>query len=124
MKPIRRVWYWICVFFAYWYIRCRIYKFWSWAYRRIYERKYDGTPIAVYPDLQALSEFIDGCKWKKDSWRELFDVNVHGAMLWNAVLAVVFAACRRAIARAFEGVTDAERKQVLVGNAARLYNLK
>ena len=30
---------------------------------------------------------------------------------------------RRAIARAFDGVPDAERKQVLVGNAARLYNL-
>jgi predicted TIM-barrel fold metal-dependent hydrolase len=30
---------------------------------------------------------------------------------------------RRAIARAFGGVPDNERKQVLAGNAARLYNL-
>jgi len=73
VRPLHRLWYWVCVFFAYWYLRLRIYKYWSLVYRRIYESQYDGVPIAVYPDLQALATFVAGQRWEKDSWRELFD---------------------------------------------------
>lgn len=73
MKPFHRLWYWLCAFFAYWYLRLRIYKYWSLLYRRIYERQYDGVPIAVHPDLQALAGFVARQKWQKDSVRELFD---------------------------------------------------
>jgi len=55
----------------YWYSRLCL--LWSWLYRCLYQRKYRSVPIEEMGTPDAVQGRLNILKWKKDSFRELWD---------------------------------------------------
>ena len=71
---MRSIWLFICRLFSFLYMRLSGYKYWSYLYRAVWERKFRKIPIIIFENLNQLIVFVGGGgRWRKDSWRALFD---------------------------------------------------
>jgi hypothetical protein len=67
-------WAFLCRLGVWLYIATRWYKFRSWVYRWMFERRFLKIPIGTVSSVELLPAIVDyGKKWRSDSWLQTFD---------------------------------------------------
>lgn len=71
---MRAPWLFVCRLFSFLYMRLSVYKYWSYLYRAVWERKFRDVKISTFATIALLVKFVGGGgRWRKDSWRALWD---------------------------------------------------
>lgn len=71
---MRAPWLFVCRLFSFLYMRLSGYKYWSYLYRAVWERKFRDVKIRTFATIPLLVKFVGGGgHWRKDSWRALWD---------------------------------------------------
>lgn len=70
---LMQVWLFIARIFALFYLWANIYRFWSYTYRFLYERKFKDIKLPVANTMAEITKLTENGQWRQDSWRALFD---------------------------------------------------